>query len=433
MSKYNKARCIKSVYLDNNGTTLMCKQAIEATNTWLSCYNASTDSKVAKPARDLLEKATDDLLKHCGVSTASHTAVFTSGGSESNCFIIRACVKAFKKKLAERGSADTPHIVASQLEHHSTLECLRDLTALGDIEVSYVQPRIYGNILAEDVEREIRPSTCLVVVMAANNEIPVINNISEIGRIAHKHKVPLHSDCVQIFGKIKFNVMKQNIDSLSASAHKFYGPKGVGVLILNNDLITGYGITAEINGSQQSGLRGGTENIAGIAGMMAALDYCFKSKRQEKNARLFALRQRFLERIGKHFTIGEYAAYLTTDQADQAEKPDLELISLGPPEDKPAFILPNTVLLAICKNRGKPFCNVELKKYLDSKGFVISLGSACNTKSDKASHVLTAIGAPPVVKRGVIRVSFGDSNKPQEVDQFVAALKSGIEKQLADL
>ena len=112
---------------------------------------------------------------------------------------------------------------------------------------------------------------------------------------------------------------------------------------------------------------------------------------------------------------------------------DLELISLGPPNNKKSFILPNTVLLAVCKNRGKPFCNVQLKKDLDKKGFVISIGSACNTKSTKSSHVMDAIGAPPVVKRGVIRISFGDKNTIKEVDNFVTALKVSILNQCKDL
>jgi len=428
-ASFGKKSCPNPVYFDNNATTLICQPAKKVHTEWLSCYNASSDSKIAKPAKALLEKAQDVILAHCGVSSATHTALFTSGATESNCLIIKSCVKAYKKKLIEKGSELKPHVIASELEHHSIRECLADLEESGDIEVTLVEPTIYGNVLADDVEKSIRPNTCLITVMFANNEVPVINNIEDIGAIAHKHRIPLHSDCVQIFGKYKIDVKKNNIDALSASAHKFYGPKGVGVLIIDNNLIEGYGLTAEIHGSQQHGLRGGTENIAGIASMMVALKTAFQN-RKSKNQRLFKLRDTLLSKLAKVYKIANYSDYLDDSKTD---KEDIELISLGPPEDKKGFILPNTVLLSIAKNRGKPFCNVELKKFLDSKNFVVSIGSACLTKSDKASHVLTAIGAPPVIKRGVIRISFGDNNTIEEINKFVKALQQAIDKQCADL
>lgn len=428
-ASFGKKSCPNPVYFDNNSTTLICQPAKKVHTEWLSCYNASSDSKIAKPAKALLEKAQDVILAHCGVSSATHTVLFTSGATESNCLIIKSCVKAYKKKLIEKGSELKPHVIASELEHHSIRECLADLEESGDIEVTLVEPTIYGNVLADDVEKSIRPNTCLITVMFANNEVPVINNIEDIGAIAHKHRIPLHSDCVQIFGKYKIDVKKNNIDALSASAHKFYGPKGVGALIIDNNLIEGYGLTAEIHGSQQHGLRGGTENIAGIASMMVALKTAFQN-RKSKNQRLFKLRDTLLSKLAKMYKLANYSDYLDDSKTD---KEDIEIISLGPPDDKKGFILPNTILLSIAKNRGKPFCNVELKKFLDSKNFVVSIGSACLTKSDKASHVLTAIGAPPVIKRGVIRISFGDNNTIEEINKFVKTLQQAIDKQCTDL
>lgn len=428
-ASFGKKSCPNPVYLDNNATTLICQPAKKVHIEWLSCYNASSDSKIAKPARALLAKAQDVILAHCGVSSATHTALFTSGATESNCLIIKSCVKAYKKKLMEKGSELKPHVVASELEHHSIRECISDLEESGEIEVTLVEPTIFGNILADDVEKSIRPNTCLITVMFANNEVPVINNIEEIGAIAHKHRIPLHSDCVQVFGKYKIDIKKNNIDALSASAHKFYGPKGVGVLIIDNNLIEGYGLTAEIHGSQQHGLRGGTENVAGIASMMMALKTAFQN-RKSKNQRLFKMREALLTKLSKIYKMGSYINY-----AEDSKKSldDVELVSLGPPNDKKGFILPNTVLISIAKNRGKPFCNIELKKFLDSKNFVVSIGSACLTKSDKASHVLTAIGAPPVIKRGVIRVSFGDNNTMDEINKFVKILQQAIDRQCTDL
>lgn len=428
MSKVEKKKCSSIIYFDNNATTLVCEPARRVINDWISCYNPSSDSKIAKPVKDMLERARDALLSHCKVSSATHSVIFTSGATESNCFIIKACVRAYKKKLIERGSELLPHIIVSSLEHHSILECIKDLQIDGLIEVSYVLPTIYGNVLPADVEKEIKGNTCLISIMYANNEIPTINNIREIGRIAHNRRVPLHSDCVQIFGKYRVDVLQDNIDALSASAHKFYGPKGVGLLLLNNDLIEGYGLTAEISGSQQNHLRGGTENVAGIASMLTALKHTFV-KRQVKNNKLLSLRNRLLAKLTMIYPMLEYADIIDGNIPNGSP---IYLVSLGPPTDKEKFILPNTILLSICKFEGKPFCNVKLKKCLDTAGVVVSVGSACLTSSDKASHVLTAIGAPPVVKRGVIRISFSDSNTNAEVDKFSNLLKICIDKQLKE-
>jgi len=441
----------RSVYFDNNGTTLICPQAEKVHIKWLKCYNPSTSSELAKPEKKLIANVQDYILSRCNVSTATHKAIFTSGASESNCFIIRACVKAFKKKLMEKGSELVPHLILSAIEHSASMECAKDLTESGDAVVSYIQPTIYGNILPEDVEKEIKPNTCLISIMYANNELPVINNIKEISKIAHAHSIPLHSDAVQVFGKYKIDIKQDGIDALSASAHKFYGPKGIGLLIMSNDLINGYKITAEVNGSQQDGLRGGTENVPAIASMGTAMKYAFVN-RSEKNKKLYRLRERCLEKLSKHYKFVSYQSYLydeselpsivpadtqtdakTDDKTDDNARRDIELVSLGPPEDKKGFILVNTILLAICKNKGRPFCNVDLKKFLDKKGFVISIGSACNTGSSRSSHVMSAIGAPDVIKRGVIRISFGDNNTNAEVDRFVAVLKEGIDAQCKDL
>jgi cysteine desulfurase len=428
------------IYADNNATTLICEPAAKAHIDWLRCYNPSTDSKIVTGVKNMIESTKHYILNHCGTSSSNHTLVFTSGATESNCFILRSCVKAFKRKLSENGSPLLPHIISSCIEHHSILDCLEELEQYGDAEVTLIKPTIYGNILPRDVEMAIKPNTCLISIMFANNEIPTINNIREIGAIAHKNKIPLHSDCVQVFGKFPIDVIKNNIDVLSASAHKFYGSKGIGILIVNNMLIEGYQLGAEINGTQQHGLRGGTENVSGIADCGAALQYVMK-RRSEKNERLLFMRETFLKRMGELYPFGNYQTYVQEDKASMLMdptkgKPPIELLSLGPPaEDERArqYILPNTILLSICKNQGKPFCNVELKKFLDHKNIVVSIGSACQTKADKASHVVRAIGAPPVVRRGILRISFGDTNTPSEAKKIAEMIAEGIEKQCSDI
>jgi cysteine desulfurase len=419
-----------TIYFDNNATTLICAPAKKTYIEWLSCYNASSNSRLAKPIKTVISKATDILLDHCNISTATHTAIFTSGATESNCFIIRACVKAYKKKLIEKNSTMKPHIICSALEHHSSIECLKDLEETGDVDVSYIIPTIYGNVLPEDVEKAIKPNTCLITIMFANNEIPVINDIKSIGKIAHKNNIPMHSDCVQVFGKYKINVPENNIDALSLSAHKFYGPKGIGALIINNNLIEGYGLTAEINGSQQNGLRGGTENVAGIASLITALKQSFIN-RAPKNKKLYNLRNYLLSRLKENYKFGDFLSYVNNTDVESREI--LEIVSLGPPDEEKDFILINTVLISIIKNKGRPFCNVLLKNFLDDKNCVVSIGSACLTNNESSSHVLSSIGAPSIIKRGVIRISFGDNNTISEIDKFIKLFKLGIEKQFVDV
>lgn len=417
------------IYLDNNGTTLICRAAIDAVNKYLSCYNASSDSFVSQPAKKLIEDSGHAMLSHCGVNSASHACIFTSGATESNCFIIRACAKAMKRKLVENGLALIPHIIVSQTEHSSIIECVEDLVQEGSIEADYVRPTIFGNILVDDIETLIRPTTCLISIMYANNEIPVINDIAAIVAMAHKNKIPVHSDTVQIFGKFRIDLNQTPIDAISLSAHKFYGPKGIGAIIISNQLVQGYRLTAEINGHQQHGLRGGTENVPMIAGMVAAMKYAF-TRRASKNEHLFKLRNHFLMKVAKRLPCIDYAEFLNKT-ADS--KNNVELVIMGPPIDAPQWILPNTLLIGICKYKGRPFCNVQLKQYLDKHGIVVSIGSACNTKSDKASHVLYAVGAPPVLRRGILRISFGDRTSQKEVDQCIAAFVDGIKKQCADI
>lgn len=417
----------KVIYVDNNGTTLISDKAKNTYIEWLSCYNPSTDSKISKSASKIIEKSSDYILNLCNTSTADYTVIYTSGASESNCLAIRSCVKAFKNKLEEYDTDILPHVIVSSLEHNATMSCIKDLVDTGMIEVSYIKPSKYGNILSKDVEKEIKDSTCLVSIMSANNEIPVINNIKKISDICHKYSKPLHTDAVQVFGKYKIDLVKNGIDMLSASSHKFYGPKGVGLLILSNKLIKGYNLKAEINGSQQYNLRGGTENVPAIASTMVALKDVH-NKRDEKNKKLLRLREYFLKEVSKIIPMEKYETYL-----EDIEHKNLELVSLGPPDNKREFILPNTILIAVCKNKGKPFCNVNLKKYLDSKGIIVSIGSACNTNKKKSSHVLDSIGAPSVIKRGVIRISFGDKNTLKEVKILVKEFINGIYKQCTDI
>lgn len=420
----------KMVYLDNNSTTEVCGPAMKAIMDWTDTLNISSSSRFAKPAQQLVEKIRHRVLDHCGVSSATHTVIFNSGATEGNSYILTACVLAYRKKLIEKRSGHIlPHIVTSSIEHHSIIECCHHLVTYGLAEVTFVDPTVYGNVLAQSVEAAIRPNTCLISVMYANNEIPTVNSVAAIGKIAHQHSIPMHSDCVQMFGKREIDIKAMNLDAITATAHKFYGPKQCGILIMNNKLITGYGLTAEIHGTQQFGLRGGTECVATYAALSAALDYTFR-QRKEKNEKLASLRETCIKMLHEQFPIGDYVKYTKQELDDSVP---LELVFLGPPPNRPEHTLFNTILLSVVKNKGKPICNTELKHYLDDHGVVVSIASACLTSQQTASHVLSAINAPDVVKRGVIRVSFGDHNTKRDVQTFVEVFVEGVKKQCYDI
>ena len=427
------------VYLDNNATTMLCRQAADAMDRWNEIpANASSSSRYGVAARKMMEDARKYILGLCGAK--NYRVIFTSGASESNALIIRSTVEAYRKMRHVK-----PHILTGATEHKSVLECCRLLESLGTAEVTYIAPGISGCIPVSLVTAGIRSNTCLVSIMSANNEIGCINDLKSIGAAAHAKMVPFHSDCVQTFGKFKVGLPANNIDAISVSFHKLYGPKGCGLLVVNNDLIEGYKLSSQIAGTQEFGLRGGTENIAAIAGGIAALK-CAMDARPSKNAKLRMLRQHMITGITKQFPRGRYENYVSRT-AEQKE--DVEVVILGErgpmraPKSstaaKPAAraipdqILPNTVLIALAKNKGKLFCNTKLKTALEKTGIIVAIGSACNTSSPDASHVLAAIHAPDVIRRGVIRISLCDHTTKKEVDSFIREFTRAAEAQLGDV
>ena len=267
------------------------------------------------------------------------------------------------------------------------------------------------------IESKIKNNTALISIMHANNELGTINDVKRIGQIAHSRNIPFHTDAVQTFGKYKPNMKKNNIDALSMSFHKLYGPMGVGMIIINNEFIQGYGLCSIISGSQQYSLRGGTENVPGIAGSLAALIDNFKN-RKKKNQKLLTLKKHICDTLGGSIPFGEYKTYFSKPPKRN------EFVILGAKKS-----LPNTLLLSFAKNIGPPFCNSKLKKFLNQNNIIVSIGSACSTRSTKASHVLEAIKAPAVIKRGVIRISLSDKSTKKEINTFCKYLIRGISSQ----
>jgi cysteine desulfurase len=464
MSKSKPAakKTASEIYLDNNSHTFICPKAQEAFIKWSKYYNPSGDSKYARESREVIQRAVKFMHEQCGTTAETHKIIFTSGASESNSTILRSMAYAMKNVESK---IMKPYIISSAIEHHNIIQTLEDLKKEGACEVALIKPNLYGQINPSDVEHEITTIknnggvVILISIMFANNETGAINNIPKIGAIADKHLIPLHTDAVQVFGKFRLNLPTNHITAMSASFHKLYGPGGIGLLVIENSLIEEFKITSLISGTQQDGLRGGTENVPAIAASMEATKYTFQN-RASKNEKLYAMKSRIIEKLKKHYPFGDILEYILDNANDEKEDPSktaeleeiklkddkvggktqpeyirkpVELVIIGPNIEKKNSCLPNTILLAIAKNKGEPFCNVAFKHALEKRNVIVSIASACLTSNPKSSHVLTAMDLPPVIKKGVIRISLGDSNTNEDCDNFVKIFLEILDSMLKNM
>jgi cysteine desulfurase len=317
---------------------------------------------------------------------------FTSSGTESDNLAIKGV--AFKNK--KRGN----HIITSSIEHHAVQHPCQYLEKQG-FHVSYLPVDKNGLIDLKELEKVITDKTILISIMFANNEIGTIEPIKEIGEIAKRHDIIFHTDAVQAFGKVPIDVKEMNIDLLSASAHKLYGPKGVGLLYINGKGIRqGWGKYIEPllhGGGHESGLRSSTENIPGIAGFAKAVELC-KKKMKEESERLIKLRDKIIKNI--------------TENID-------EVYLNGHPTKR----LPNNI------NLGFRFIEGEsILLSLDMEGIAASTGSACSSKSLEPSHVLLAIGQKPEDAHGSLRITMGRFTTEDDIDYFLEKIPPIIER-----
>lgn len=409
----------KFIYLDNNGTTTQNKKSIDITCKWMKeCGNPATDNPIGIKSKELIIKSKKYILNHCGVNNDLYNVIFTSGGTESNCFIIRSILQSYENKHSNK-----PHIIISAIEHTSIIECCELLKKCNKIELDLIKPNNIGIIEPDNVKNKIKRNTCLISIMYSNNEIGSINDIKKIGSIAKLYKIPFHTDAVQYFGKSKINLKENNIDAISVSFHKLYSPKGIGLLILSNDLIKNYKLEGIINGTQQNGLRGGTENVPLIAGAIAGMVENFKN-REEKNKKLLEMRSLILDKIDKIIPLTYFSDYINLNI-----KNDIMIVIFGPKENNMYCYVPNTILLSVVSHNNN-FCNAILKKDLQKFKVIVSIGSACSTDNKLSSHVLTSLNANKVIKQGTIRISLGDTNSIFEIKRFILILFKCINNQI---
>ncbi len=373
-----------NVYMDNAATTPMSKAALDAMIPALAeTYgNASSLYTLGQLSKEQLEKARADIAECIGADP--YEIIFTSGGSEAD----NQAIVSMARWGAKRNKK---HIISTAFEHHAVLHTLKRLESEG-FEVTYLDVHAEGMVYPEQVEEAIRPDTCLVTIMYANNEIGSIMPIPEIGAICREKKVIFHTDAVQAVGHIDINVKEQNIDMLSMSAHKFHGPKGVGCLyarkgILLSNLIEG--------GAQERGKRAGTENIPAIIGMAAALKDIVPHI-EENAAKEIAMRDRLIEGLSR--------------------------IPHSKLNGHPTKRLPGNVNFCFEGIEGE-----SLLLMLDLKGIEASSGSACTSGSLDPSHVLLAIGLPHSVAHGSLRLSLSEYNTMEEVEYVLQQIPGIVE------
>ena len=372
-----------SIYADHAATTAMSEAAIEAVTRCMreEYGNPSSLYRIGQRAKETLEKAREEIAAVIGAQ--AREIFFTSGGSEADNQAIRSAALAGKKKGKN-------HIISTAFEHHAVLHTLEQLKTEG-FEVTLLDVHENGVVLPEEVEAAIRPDTCLVTVMYANNEIGTIQPVREIGAVCRAHQVLFHTDAVQAAGPLAIDVQAENIDYLSASAHKFHGPKGTGFLYARR----GVPLLPLINGgAQEKGKRAGTENLPGIVGMAAALKETV-AERDTEAARLTALRDRLIAGLGEipHSALN-----------GDAEKR-----------------LPGNVSFCFEGIEGE-----SLLLLLDEKGISASSGSACTSGSLDPSHVLLAIGRVHDVAHGSLRLTLGRENTPEDVEYIISAVKDVV-------
>ena len=367
------------VYADNAATTKMSRVAIDAMLPYFdNIYgNPSSLHSAGQEAKEALEAARERVAKCLGCEPRE--IYFTSGGSEADNQAIISAARFGARKGKK-------HIISTAFEHHAVLHTLNKLEKEG-FEVTYLDVKTNHNITAQQVRDAIREDTCLVTTMYANNEIGSVLPIAEIGAICKEAKVPFHTDAVQAAGHLHIDVKEQNIDMLSLSAHKFHGPKGVGALYCRRGLPL---VNIIEGGAQERGKRGGTENIAAICGMAAALeDAC--AHIDENTAKVTALRDKLI--------------------AGLSQIPHSAL------NGDPVNRLPGNVSFCFEGIEGE-----SLLLLLDMKGVCASSGSACTSGSLDPSHVLLAIGRVHDVAHGSLRLSLSESNTDEEIDHILTVV-----------
>ena len=378
------------IYLDNAASTAVHPDVVKEMLPYFDVQygNPSSIHQFGRKAKNAIQKARKQVAALIGAEPDE--ILFTSGGTESNNTILYGTQKLHEMTHVNF-ELENNHIITSSIEHEAVLEPCKKLKEMG-LKISYIPVDEHGIVDYNDVANSITENTVLISIMFANNEVGTIQPIKEISEICKKYQIPLHTDAVQAVGKVPINVKELGVDALSISSHKINGPKGVGALFIKKGLI----ISPEIlGGGQENGLRSGTENVASIVGFGKACEIT-KERLNENISHFQTIHSSMLSKIVK-------------------EIPHVKLN--GHPEKR----IFNNIHLTFLGVNGE-----DLIIKLDEHGIAASTGSACSVHSQKASHVLKAMGFNHEQITGSLRISFGYMNTLYEVEQTVEVLKKVV-------
>ena len=376
---------MNKIYLDNAATTPVRKEVVDAMLPYFTenFGNPSSVYQIAQINKKAIDESRETIAKLIGAQT--NEIFFTSGGSEANNWAI--------KGIAESKKAKGNHIITTKVEHHAVLHTCEYLEKHG-YEVTYLDVDENGLVCPNAVEAAIKETTILISIMYANNEIGTTMPIKEIGEIAKKHNVTLHTDAVQAIGQIKVDVKAENIDLLSLSAHKINGPKGVGVLYIRRGLRVENLIHG---GAQERGRRAGTENVAGVVGLAKAMELAYTDF-EEKIVKMTALRDKLIKGLLDAIPYTRLNGHTTRRLANNA-------------------------------NIGVEYVEGEsLLLLLDMQGISASSGSACTSGSLDPSHVLLALGIPHERAHGSIRFTLGNQTTEEEIQTVIDKMPAIVQR-----
>jgi cysteine desulfurase len=374
---------MRKIYLDHNATTFVHPEVFDEMKPYFTenFGNASSIHEFGRIAKAALEDSRQKIAGFLGCKPKE--IIFTSGGTESDNLAIKGTAFALHKK--------GKHIITSAIEHHAVLESCHYLEKNG-FEVTYLKPDSSGRILPDTLKNAIRKDTILTTIMHANNETGTIQDIAALAGIAREAGVAFHSDAVQSTGKIPYTIPELGVDMMSASGHKFYGPKGVGLLYVRENIKL---VPLNHGGSHESNLRAGTENVAGIVGLAKAIEIAYRDMKVEYE-RLQRMKDAFISGMRSRIK---------------------DIMVIGDQQN----CVPNTVNVSFNGIEGE-----SIVLSLDLKGIAVSSGSACASGSINASHVLLAMGIPPEQAHGAIRFSFGRANAESDIEYILEILEREI-------
>ena len=378
---------MNKIYFDNAATTRTAIEVYEAMLPYLkdNFGNASSIHSFGKTAKVILEDARDLIADFLGAKPKE--IFFTNGGTESN----NSAIKGLSYRFL---NSDKNHIITTTIEHSAVIEVVNYLKDRFGFRATFVKPDKDGNITLDSIQNEIKPETFLISVMHSNNEIGVINDVKALSDIAKEKEIYFHTDSVQSIGKTEFNLKELNIDFATLSAHKFYGPKGVGIAFIKEGTIVDKFIHG---GGQERDMRGGTENIAGIVGLMKAVELLKQNFSRDVNHYL-ELRNHLIKKLKEVFN-----DKIIFNSRIKNSLPNIVNVSFKPDEfnfDYEMFLI-----------------------MLDLKGIAVSSGSACTSGSIKPSRVLLEMGRDERTALSSLRISFGRDNTLDEIDHLISALK----------